>query len=49
MTRNEILAMEPGPEMDALIAERVMGAEADCDGAPSHGVRSAGHDETAGT
>jgi len=27
MTRDEILAMEPGPEMDALVAEKVMGAK----------------------
>jgi hypothetical protein len=25
MTRDEILAMNPGPELDALVAERVMG------------------------
>jgi len=25
MTKEEILAMEPGPELDALVAERVMG------------------------
>ena len=25
MTRDEILALEPGPELDALVAEKVMG------------------------
>ncbi|GAI99989.1 unnamed protein product, partial [marine sediment metagenome] len=25
MTKEEILAMEPGPELDTLVAEKVMG------------------------
>ena len=35
MTKEEILNMEPGPELDRLVAERVMGWKRTTKGAPS--------------
>ena len=39
MTREEILALEPGPELDRLVAERVMGWKAWRNSVPHHWAR----------
>jgi len=39
VTKDEILQMEPSPEMDRLIAEKVMGWEARRDSVPHHWAR----------
>jgi hypothetical protein len=38
MTRNEVLAMKPGRELDALVAEKVMGLEYIPASSPSAGL-----------
>jgi len=49
MTREEILRMEAGPELDRLIAERVMGWKAGADFFVADGKISRIHRATSGT